>query len=484
MASSAPDHLRTPGLISNRPCYEGIKFASKLPYVTSQYFENIVFVATRMNIDYAEACRMEADRVKPPEVRGLLLRMAASLSSGEDVVVFFRREAEIIGETYANQYGREVESLKKWTDSYVALIVAAGLIVIVAVISMMIYQVGVVFVVSLAIGMVAVSCLGAWVIYVSAPREIKTRVKGPSSRLQKLATLAFKVCVPLAALSGSLVLFLGLDIGWAMLVGAALVLPPGLIMNIDDGILTRKDNDIATMARVLGGVTSSTGSTVTEALGKVDRRSMGYMMPEVTRLRSRLKAGIEPSLCWNSLVDEAGSELVERTVQMFWDSISVGGEPGEVGDASAFFSSRIAFLRATRQMVASTFQYLAVPLHIALVALLEFIVEIMRLFTQGVGGSAETMEAVADPTLQSTGLAVGDLFTFGQVNLTLVDVLVTSVVLVITGANAFAPKAASGGHGYKFLFNLSLTMAITGVLMLGVPRFANSMFESILEGTP
>ena len=28
MASSAPDHLRTPGLISNRPCYEGIKFGA------------------------------------------------------------------------------------------------------------------------------------------------------------------------------------------------------------------------------------------------------------------------------------------------------------------------------------------------------------------------------------------------------------------------------------------------------------------------
>ena len=30
MASSAPDHLRTPGLISNRPCYEGIKVARAL----------------------------------------------------------------------------------------------------------------------------------------------------------------------------------------------------------------------------------------------------------------------------------------------------------------------------------------------------------------------------------------------------------------------------------------------------------------------
>ena len=29
MDSSAPDHLRTPGLISNRPCYEGIKLARK-----------------------------------------------------------------------------------------------------------------------------------------------------------------------------------------------------------------------------------------------------------------------------------------------------------------------------------------------------------------------------------------------------------------------------------------------------------------------
>ena len=28
MASSAPDHLRTPGLISNRPCYEGIKLTA------------------------------------------------------------------------------------------------------------------------------------------------------------------------------------------------------------------------------------------------------------------------------------------------------------------------------------------------------------------------------------------------------------------------------------------------------------------------
>ena len=91
------------------------EYASKLPYATSEYFKNITFLARRLNIDYAEACRMEADKTKSPEVRGLLLRLAGALSSGEDETEFLNREAQISGETYGNQYGREVEALKKWT---------------------------------------------------------------------------------------------------------------------------------------------------------------------------------------------------------------------------------------------------------------------------------------------------------------------------------------------------------------------------------
>ena len=171
---------------------------------------------------------------------------------------------------------------------------------------MMIYQVGVFFVVGLALAMVVVSCLGAWTIYVSAPREIKTRIKGSSSKLQMVGDRLFKVFVPLAVVSAALMLYLGADLGWVMLVGGALILPTGLVFRTDDGNLTRKDNDIPTVVRVLGGVTSATGTTVTDALGRIDRRSMGNLMPEVTRLRSRLKAGIDPSLCWSALVDETG----------------------------------------------------------------------------------------------------------------------------------------------------------------------------------
>ena len=145
--------------------------ASNLPYASARYFKDVHVLSRKMNTDYAEGCRMVAERAKSASVRSLLLRLAGSLSAGEAEDEFLRREAEIIGETFGNRYERDVESMKKWTDAYVTLLVASGLIVIVAVISMMIYQVGALFIAALSILMVFSTCLGAWIIYASAPRR-------------------------------------------------------------------------------------------------------------------------------------------------------------------------------------------------------------------------------------------------------------------------------------------------------------------------
>ena len=452
--------------------------AAQLPFASSRYFKDINTLSKKLNTDYSESCRLVAEGTKRYEVRALLLRMAGSLSAGEREDEFLRREAEIIGENYGNQYERDVESLRKWTDAYVTLLVASSLIVIVAVISMMIYQVGVGIIVTLAMMMVLATCLGAWIIYASSPREIKTRISGPSSRLQLMSVKLFKTLVPAGIATCSAMLFLGLDLGWILIVGAIFIFPTGYVIARDDGAITRKDGDIASVVRVLGGVTSALSTTLTVALASIDRRSMGHLMPEITRLNHRLNAGIDPSLCWDALVDETGSELIARTVTMFYNPLSLGGDPARVGTASAFFSSRIAFLRASRTMVASTFRYLTLPLHAAMVGLLEFIVEIMTLFSTKVDDSAISGDALSN---LSTNFSTDELFTFGQVNIQLVEFLVTFVVLVLTAANAFAPKWADGGHNFKILHNASITMAITGLLVLAIPIFAHAMFKSIVD---
>ena len=45
-------------------------------------------------------------------------------------------------EDYTNEYERGIESLRKWTDAFVALLVSCNLVVLVALISNMIYNLG------------------------------------------------------------------------------------------------------------------------------------------------------------------------------------------------------------------------------------------------------------------------------------------------------------------------------------------------------
>ena len=55
------------------------------------------------------------------------------------------------------------------------------------------------------------------------------------------------------------------------------------------------------------------------------------------------------------------------------------------------------------------------------------------------------------------------------------------MVLVLTVSNSYAPKAAEGGSSLKVVYNLSLNMVLTGIIMIVVPAAANGLFQSITE---
>lgn len=175
--------------------------ASRLPYVSARYFRNVHGLCSNLNYDYAEACQLVGEAAEVPEVKSLLLRLSSSLSAGEPEADFFAREAHVHAEFYGNKYERQLESTKKWTDSYVALIVSAALIIIVAVISMMIYQTSLIYLLGLAGVTIAVTIAGAWTIDRSAPTEPKTHSLPDLSREQRLARTLFKFLLPIAVIA-------------------------------------------------------------------------------------------------------------------------------------------------------------------------------------------------------------------------------------------------------------------------------------------
>ncbi len=449
--------------------------AATLDLASTPYFRDVQTLASRLSVDYSKACQVIASRTDDAAVSELLLRMSGSLAAGEDEAEFLTREAKVLAEQYGEKYERDIESLKKWTDAYSALVVSVGLVVIISIISMMLYEISTGFLVVVALTAVTSTGLGGWIIYLSSPKESFVRSAGLSAAGQRRAMFLFKVFFPSAAAIGALLLLVGGGAGTALLlVGAALV-PAGFLMNRDARKIAKSDADIAVMVRLLGAVTSAIGTTPTEALGKIERRSMSTLEPEIAKLETRLKAGIKSEVCWNRFVDDSGSEIVDRSVKIFTDAVAAGGEPGEIGEKASFFAQRIVLLREKRALVAGTFGYLIPLMHAAVVGLLVFIVNVLGLF------STKLLEATPDASSGLGGQAVPavGLSTFTTLDVGFLNLLVTGTVVALTIANGFVMSVVSGGHWLRMAYSYGQTTLIAGMMMVLIPRMSESVFTSI-----
>jgi len=449
--------------------------ASRLPYTSSRYFKDVHFLARELNYDYAQACRVVGETTKEPEPKALLLRLSGSVASGEPEANVLAREAYVMGEVYSNGYQRSVETLRKWTDAYAALILSAALVIVVSVVSMMIYPVEPTFVITLSGLVLMVTALGSWIMYRASPKEVKTHSLPDISTERKLSRLLIQILLPTVVAVCLLMVWGGMGMGSIMLAAAVLLLPPGAVTMWEDRRIDKRDQDIADLLRSLGGVTKAIGTTVSEALSRLDLHSFVSLQRGAKRLRDRLSLGIKPDLCWERFIAETGSELVNRSVRTFWDGVSMGGDPQEVGNQSSLFAMRVALLRAQRRMVSSSFTWLCIAMHAAIVGLLVFIYEVMLTFS----GALQGITGIEDEALSEMQGLPSFTFLLGGSQLELLHSVVIAVIVVLTGANAVAIKVTGGGHSYKFLFYLSITLAISGACFIFIPDVVAMIFGSL-----
>jgi len=439
---------------------------------SSEYFRRVELTCRKLRYDYAKACRVVGESTKDEVIKGLLLRFNSSLISGEPERDFLTREAEAQAESYHNEYGRKLETLRLWTDAYVSLVLSAVLVVIVGIVSTMIWKVEMIFIVGLVTVSILVTGMGIWLIYAMSPREYSV-LGWAGSKEQKLVRKLFKMLTPFALAVSAIAMLLSGNLGWALLAAAVLIFPIGFISTADDKKVTKRDTEVGAFLGSLGGVCAATGATVKEALGRLDLDAIHYLRREVKRLYTRFISGISAKLCWNKFVEETGSEVANRSVGMFYDAVDLGGEPEQAGYHSSLFANKVSMLRARRKTVTSPFSWLCVAMHAAVVALLVFITEIITIFGEMIKTAGENMPNI------SGAPSVGAFSSFNFSGLEMLNGMVMPLVVVFTVANAMAPTIADGGSRYKMFYNLAITAAISGACLVFLPPMANMLFAGI-----
>jgi flagellar protein FlaJ len=466
--------------IARDKLFEG---TAELDYSTSKYFRRVHRVAQRLNYDYSQACEIVGEQAKVESVQNLLLHFATALSAGEAEAEFLQRETEVQLELFGKKYERDMESLRKWTDAYIALMVSTTLIVVISLVSMMIYPVGTLAIAGLSLVVMLVTAAGAWIIFTVAPHEVKThrlsRRSAEQTQMDRLAVILISVCGPVFALGW---LFFGL--GVAMIVSALLLTPIGWLVWQDDKKIDQRDKDMPAFLRGLGSVMGAVGTTVAEGLSRLNRRSLGAMEGHVRKLYVRLTNDLPPDMTWARLAGETGSELVTRCVRIFSDGIKVGGDPAAVGELASSFGQKVSLLRASRSLVANSFAFVIVPMHAALLSIILFVTQVVLIF----GGK---IAEVQDQNLDSDLIAeagVSNAIVFAAPDAAFIHLLVVISIVTLTIANSFAPYAACGGHRYNIFKYAVVMMLISGAAYIAIPEIVSSLFNSVsdtpLGGTP
>jgi archaellum biogenesis protein FlaJ (TadC family) len=77
-------------------------------------------------------------------------------------------------------------------------------------------------------------------------------------------------------------------------------------------------------------------------------------------------------------------------------------------------------------------------------------------------------------------LGIPSALSFQEFDTGFITFMVMAIIMAMTAVNAFAPRAAAGGHNFKMALFGGLTLCTTGIVLLLVPPMAASMFSDTL----
>lgn len=468
--------------------------SEKEEYSPSRYFRKVKDLTQKWHYDYATACELVAEKIKHERLRRLFNRMANAIAAGEPDNEFLEREWRTFKTVRKDEYERNLESLRKWSDAYASLLVSASLISVVILLSVVIYSSGdpsSTLIVS-AMGNFAIAMFGVFMLFKAVPKDKKVHDSKIKSKEQKIISRLSPLLIPLALISIVILTLIpsflsmqteggglgitpaGIDLkGLGLLVAGIVMLPIGIIGRIDDKKISMRDEAFTSFIRSLGAIKAGAGVSISDALSRIDQKNLGELKDLVLQLYRRLSMGLDPKISWEKFTGESGSYLINKLTAIFVDAIDLGGDADVVGEIVSSSNLEMVLLRLKRDLISSGFVNLIIPLHIAMVALILFITQILTVFSDYISnlfatrlGGVSTGEVFSKVPGGLQGLNIG---IFSKIPIEFLDQYSLWIILSLTIANMLAANVVRGGGRYMYLFYGSIFLILSGVLMLVVP---------------
>ena len=256
-------------------------------------------------------------------------------------------------------------------------------------------------------------------------------------------------------------------VGWVLLGLSVPLLPIGILAKRADNAVKAKENAFPTFIRTLGTTAGITGYSTAKALKLLLVRDFGILSTQVKALHSRFALGVDSKLCWRNLASECGSDMIRIFGGVYEATVSLGGDPGEIGKMISRNMLRRLVLRAKRIQVASAIRALIYPIHVIECALLAFMTTLLQLLVNMVNLSGQFNSSIG-------------LFQ-SSINPSSIAPLFTGIMIVMAVTNAIALKVTEVSNIYRFVYHLAILFIMTGAVIVSVSVASDLLFKGMFN---
>jgi flagellar protein FlaJ len=378
--------------------------------------------------------------------------------------------------------------MTKWGDAYVAMLLSGTVIAVTLMISIAIYSPnGMDTTLDMSYAIIFLICFGGNVLmYTSVPDDAKSHgLTARTSKEQQTIHAMERIIIPLTIIAVVAMVLLGVNAGLTYLLVGILMAPMGIIGFIDDSNITARDTDFSTFIRSLGSIMGGQGTTAVYALATIDTKSLVALEPLVKSVYSKMNIGLDDKQIWDKFIGESGSDLIYKYLNIYLDTVTLGGPADAIGTVVGSSMLEQTLLREKKDMHARSFIILLVPMHVAMAGIFIVLYRIMVVLT----GSVSTMmtkfqnaSAAASGGASSVGgvsasSALGGMSMFTNFPEKEMGVYVIISLTIITISNIFAARIVGGGDRYMFYFYAALFCSLTGLVFLVAPIAVGIFFS-------
>ncbi|MGB7993333.1 archaellar assembly protein FlaJ [Methanoregula sp.] len=461
--------------------------ANRQEYISAKYIAKVDTFVKKWNYSYAESLSIVAERTQNEILRSMLNRYSNSIDSGVPDEDFLTNELATVRSVYRNQMEQGMSMLQKWGDAYVAMLLSGTVIAVIIMMSVVIYSptsIQTTFDMSYSV-ILAISVFGIALMYTSVPDDPKSHgLTERTSKEQATIHAMERIIVPVTIAIVVILAILGIAASLIFILIGLLMAPLGIVGFIDDHNITLRDNDFSVFIRSFGAVMGGQGTTAIYALGSIDRKSLTALEPLVNSVYSKLNLGLDEKQCWDKFIGEAGSNLIYKYLNIYRDTVSLGGPPEPIGTVVGSSMLEQTLLREKKDMLARGFIVLLVPMHIAMTGLFVALYQILLTLTQSVSSMMAQMAnaSAASGGMGGGGVSVGSVFS-GGLNLfsnfpaAAMQTYVVITLIIITASNIIAARIVGGGDRYMYYFYAAIFCTLTGLILLVAPIVVGLFFN-------